>query len=66
MMTKAQVAFELDVVQGEKELGVVVVEDLVRRSVHAAEDFDEGRWGVDHRKVRGGIQCCSCKFLCLD
>ena len=26
----AQVAFELDVAQGEEELGVVVVEDLVR------------------------------------
>jgi len=50
----AQVAFELGVAQGEEELGVVVVEDLVRDagSVDAAEDFDVGTTIVC-RKVAG-------------
>ena len=50
----AQVAFELDEAQGEEELGVVVVEDLVRDagSVDAAEDLDVGTT-VGCRKVAG-------------
>jgi len=50
----AQVAFKLDVAQGEEELSVVVVEDLVRDagSVDAAEDLDV-RTTVGCRKVTG-------------
>jgi hypothetical protein len=50
----AQVTFKLDVAQGEEELSVVVVEDLVRDagSVDAAEDLDV-RTTVGCRKVTG-------------
>ena len=50
----AQVAFKLDVAQEEEELGVVVVEDLVRDagSVDGAEDLDVGTT-VGCRKVAG-------------
>ena len=50
----AQVAFEPNVAQGEEELGVVVVEDLVRDagSVDTAEDLDVGTT-VGCRKVAG-------------
>ncbi len=50
----AQVAFELNVAQGEEELGVIVVEDLARNagSVDTAEDLDVGTT-VGCRKVAG-------------
>jgi hypothetical protein len=42
-MTKTQVAFKLDVAQGEEELRMVFVEDLVGDpgAVDATEDFDK-------------------------
>ena len=50
----AQVAFELNVAQGEEELGVIVVEDLVRDagSVDTAEDLVVGTT-VGRRNVAG-------------
>jgi hypothetical protein len=49
-----KVAFELDVAQREEELGVIVVEDLVRdtSAVDAANDLDVGT-AIGCRKVIG-------------
>ena len=48
--------FELDVAQGEEELGVVVVEDLVRDAgaEDAADDLDVGAY-IGFRKVAGEL-----------